>query len=357
MPAAPLPSLLRNFSAPVIVEYDYSDDELAFLLAHDSDPFNRWEAGQRLATRALLTLAEQAAAGAELALGDAFVEAFRRVLSDDTLSPAFRELALTLPSEAYLADQMREANPAAVHRARQFVRARLAQALRAEWLAIHERHRTPGAYAPTPEDAGHRALKNLALVYLAELPEPAEAVRLATAQYEGANNMTDRAAALGALLSASAGSAAAEAPARQALADFYQRFEKEALVIDKWFSMQATRRGTAAASDAGHGTRAARASGLQPEEPEPRALADLQLLRGQPGAIPRRRRLGLRVLGRPGARARRAQPAGGRAPRAFARTVRRFTPALRERMRGALERVAAGAKSRDVREIVEKALA
>ncbi|SQA86709.1 Peptidase M1, alanyl aminopeptidase [Burkholderia gladioli] len=279
------------------------------------------------------------------------------MLSDDTLSPAFRELALTLPSEAYLADQMREANPAAVHRARQFVRGRLAQALRAEWLAIHERHRTPGEYAPTPEDAGHRALKNLALVYLAELPEPAEAVRLATAQYEGANNMTDRAAALGALLSASAGSAAAEAPARQALADFYQRFEKEALVIDKWFSMQATRRGTA-------------------EHP---TLDTVRELLAHPAFnLKNPNRARSLIFGFCAANPAQFHAADGSGyafwadqvlaldalnPQVAARLARslenwrRFTPALRERMREALERVAAGVKSRDVREIVEKALA
>ena len=89
----PLPSLLRNFSAPVVVEYDYTADELAFLLAHDSDPFNRWEAGQRLATRELLTLAERAATGKTLDLDDTVVAAFGRVLNDEKLSPAFRELA------------------------------------------------------------------------------------------------------------------------------------------------------------------------------------------------------------------------------------------------------------------------
>ncbi|MEX3557573.1 MAG: aminopeptidase N [Burkholderia sp.] len=357
VPAAPLPSLLRNFSAPLIVEYDYREDELAFLLVHDSDPFNRWEAGQRLATRALLTLAEQAAAGAELALGDAFVEAFRRVLSDDTLSPAFRELALTLPSEVYLADQMREANPTAVHRARQFVRGRLAQALRAEWLAIHERHRAPGNYAPTPEAAGHRALKNLALAYLAEIEEPTEAVRLAVAQYDSANNMTDRAAALGALLSASAGSAAAEVPARQALADFYQRFEKEALVIDKWFSMQATRRGTAEYPTLGtvRGLRAHPAFNLKNPN-RARSLifgfcaanpAQFHAADGSGYAFWAEQVLALDALN-PQVAARLARSL---------ENWRRFTPALRERMREALERLAADVKSRDVREIVERALA
>ncbi|MBI0326022.1 aminopeptidase N [Burkholderia plantarii] len=355
--AEPLPSLLRNFSAPVIVDYDYREDQLAFLLAHDSDPFNRWEAGQRLATRALLALADTAAADGELTLDDAFVDAFHRVLVDDSLSPAFRELALTMPSEAYLADQMREANPAAVHRARQFVRGRLAAALRADWLAIHERHRTPGAYAPTPEDAGHRALKNLALAYLAELDEPAEAVRLATAQYDVADNMTDRAAALGALLSASAASEAAEAPARKALADFYQRFEKEALVIDKWFSMQATRRGTA-----GHPT-----------------LDTVRELLSHPAFnLKNPNRARSLIFGFCAANPAQFHAADGSGyafwadqvlaldainPQVAARLSRslenwrRFTPALREPMRAALERVAAGAKSRDVREIVGKALA
>src|SRR6202012_5027081 len=103
---APLPSLLRNFSAPVIVEYDYSADELAFLLAHDSDPFNRWEAGQRLASRELLALAQRAPRGEALAIDDQVIAAFARVLDDTTLTPAFRELALMLPSESYLAEQM-----------------------------------------------------------------------------------------------------------------------------------------------------------------------------------------------------------------------------------------------------------
>ncbi len=357
VPAGALPSLLRNFSAPVVVEYDYREDELAFLLAHDSDPFNRWEAGQRLATRALLTLAERATGGGELSLDGAFVDAFRRVLVDDTLSPAFRELALTLPSEAYLGDQMREADPAAVHRARQFVRGRLAEALRDDWLAIQARHRTPGSYAPTPEDAGHRALKNLALAYLAELADPADAVRLATAQYDAADNMTDRAAALGALLSASAGSATAEAPAQQALADFYQRFEKEALVIDKWFSMQATRRGTA-------------------EHP---TLGTVRALLGHPAFnLKNPNRARSLIFGFCAANPAQFHAVDGSGyafwadqvlaldainPQVAARLARslenwrRFTPSLRERMREALERVAAGVKSRDVREIVEKALA
>ncbi|AOJ87439.1 MULTISPECIES: aminopeptidase N [unclassified Burkholderia] len=355
VPEQPLPSLLRNFSAPVIVEYDYSDDDLAFLLAHDSDPFNRWEAGQRLATRALLTLAARAAANEPLTLGENFVAAFRRVLTDADLSPAFRELALTLPSETYLADQMAEADPAAVHRARQFVRRQLATALRAEWLAAYEQHQTPGAYEPTPDASGRRALKNLALAYLAELEDPADAVRIATAQYDAANNMTDRAAALGALLSAAA--SGANDAAAHALDDFYRRFEKEALVIDKWFAMQAAQRGTS----------------TQP------TLAKVRKLMAHPAfnlKNPNRARSLIFSFCAANPAQFHAADGSGYAfwaeqvlaldainPQVAARLARslelwrRFTPALRDRMRDALEQVAAGAKSRDVREIVEKALA
>ncbi|WP_017774552.1 aminopeptidase N [Paraburkholderia kururiensis] len=353
--AKPLPSLLRNFSAPVIVEYDYSNDELAFLLAHDSDPFNRWEAGQRLATRELLALAARAASDAPLTLDDAVVAAFGRVLNDETLSPAFRELALMLPSEAYLAEQMAESNPAAVHTARQFVRRRLAQALKADWLAIYERHRTPGAYQATPEAAGHRALKNLALSYLAELEDPAEAVRLAGAQYDAANNMTDRAAALGTLLNAAA--TAGGAWADEPLDDFYRRFENEPLVIDKWFALQATQRGTKARPviETVRTLMAHRTFNLK--NPNRARSLIFSFCSGNPAQFHAPDGSGYAFW------AEQVIALDALNPQVAARLARalelwrRFTPALREKMRAALEKVAAQAKSRDVREIVEKALA
>jgi aminopeptidase N len=352
---APLPSLLRNFSAPVIVEYDYTNDELAFLLAHDSDPFNRWEAGQRLATRELLALAARTAAGATLSLDDSTIAAFARVLNDESLSPAFRELALMLPSEAYLAEQMEQADPAAVHAARQFARKRLAQALKNDWLAIYERHTTPGAYEPTPQAAGHRALKNLALAYLAELDDPSDAIRLANAQYDGANNMTDRAAALAALLAASA--TAGAAVAQPALDEFYRRFEKEPLVIDKWFALQATQRGSTARPviDIVRKLMAHPAFTLRNPN-RARSLifsfcaanpAQFHAVDGSGYAFWAEQVVALDALN----------------PQVAARLARslelwrRYTPALRDKMRETLERVAAQVKSRDVREIVEKALA
>ena len=351
----PLPSLLRNFSAPVVVEYDYTADELAFLLAHDSDPFNRWEAGQRLATRELLTLAELAATGKALELDDTVVAAFGRVLNDETLSPAFRELALMLPSEAYLAEQMDESNPAAVHSARQFVRKRLASALKGDWLAVHERHQTPGAYEPTPEAGGHRALKNLALAYLAELDDPADAVRLAKAQYDAANNMTDRASALSALLTAAASNGGAAAT--DALDDFYRRFENEPLVIDKWFALQAMQRGTKARPVIEIVRKLMAHPAFTLKNPNrARSLifsfcsanpAQFHAADGSGYAFWAEQVIALDALN---------PQVAARLARAL-ELWRRFTPALRDQMRAALEKVAAQAKSRDVREIVEKALA
>ena len=351
----PLPSLLRNFSAPVIVEYDYTNDELAFLLAHDSDPFNRWEAGQRLATRELLGLAARAAADEPLALDDSVVAAFARVLTDETLSPAFRELALVLPSESYLAEQMAESDPAAVHRARQFVRRRLATALREQWLSLYERHVTQGPYEPTAQAAGHRALKNLALAYLAELDDPSDAVRLANAQYDGANNMTDRAAALAALIAA--GAATNTPIADRALDDFYRRFESEPLVIDKWFSMQATQRGNAKRPVIEIVRKLMAHPAFTMRNPNRARSLIFSFCSGNPAQFHAADGSGYAFW------AEQVIALDALNPQVAARLARslelwrRYTPALRERMREALEHVAAKASSRDVREIVEKALA
>ncbi|RDU95125.1 aminopeptidase N [Trinickia dinghuensis] len=355
VPEKPLPSLLRDFSAPAIVEYDYGNDELAFLLAHDSDPFNRWEAGQRLATRELLTLAEQAADGRSFDMSDALVEAFRSVLTDESLSPSFRALALMLPTETYLAERMAVSDPAAAHAARRFARRRLSEALRQEWLAAYERHLTPGAYEATPEAAGHRGLKGSALMYLSELDDPADAVRLATRQYDIANNVTDRMGALSALMNAAAGKGGDFA--KRPLDDFYARFEHDPLVIDKWFALQATQRGRAERPviDVVRGLMQHPAFNLKNPN-RARALifsfcganpAQFHAANGSGYAFWAEQVLALDAIN-PQVAAR------------LARTLelwRRFTPALSAQMRAALEQVNADAKSRDVCEIVQKALA
>ncbi|MDQ7970791.1 MAG: aminopeptidase N [Oxalicibacterium faecigallinarum] len=234
----PVPSLLRDFSAPVNLEYDYSDADLAFLMAHDSDAFNRWEAGQRLAARRLLALTATAQqSGAVLTTDPALSESLRLTLNDAALDPAFREIALNLPSETVIAEQMDVIDPQAIHQARRFLRQSLAQALRADFVEAYKANQTPGGYSPDAASAGKRALKNLALSYISELDDAAAHV-MAQTQCDGADNMTDRVAALGALANSTA-------PGKEAaLAQFYQDFEAEPLVVDKWFSLQAMARTT-----------------------------------------------------------------------------------------------------------------
>jgi aminopeptidase N len=229
---APTPSILRDFSAPVVLEYAYTDDELLHLFSHDSDPVNRWEAGQRLAMERLLKLADAVLEGVPPQLDATFLEAMRKILADDKLDPAFREQALLLPSETMIAEQMREVNPQAIHTARQFMRAAIGDALRVDLVRQYHANQTPGEYSPDALSAGRRGLKNLALAYLAAAPDAAS-VKLAQEQFEGAGNMTDRVAALVALIHSQADGATT------ALHAFYLDFEHEALVIDKWFSMQA----------------------------------------------------------------------------------------------------------------------
>jgi aminopeptidase N len=232
--APPVPSLLRDFSAPVNLDFAYTDDELAFLFAHDSDPFNRWEAGQRLATRRLLTLA--GAGQGDLAYqvnaqDTLLIGALRKLVNDKTLDPAFRELAISLPSEGMLAEQMAVIDPQSIHTARCALRRQLAQHLRADLLAAYQANHTPGAYRPDPLPAGRRALRNSVLSYLAELNDNT-AHKLIQDQLEHASNMTDRVAALAAMVNHHVPGV------QQALQQFYDEFTDEPLVIDKWFTLQ-----------------------------------------------------------------------------------------------------------------------
>jgi len=167
--AQPTPSLLRNFSAPVILEYDYTDEELAHLLAHDSDPFCRWEAGQRLAMRRLIKLTLALQNGSELSVDAMFIEALRSTLNDHSLDPSLRELVLTLPSEATIAEQFDVVDPHAIHAARQFMRTTLSQHLNADMQSAYENNLTPGPYSPDAVSAARRGLKNLALAYLLKI--------------------------------------------------------------------------------------------------------------------------------------------------------------------------------------------
>jgi aminopeptidase N len=235
VPDKPVPSLLRDFSAPIHLRYPYGSRELTHLMAHDSDPFTRWDAGQRLAADLILKGAATIREGEGFSAPEAFVGAAARLLADAGDDPAFAAEALALPSESYLAELMAVADPDAIHAARRALARQLAQALREEFDATYHAMEVAGEYSPDASSAGRRALRNTALAYLAELDDEA-AHRLARAQLETAGNMTDAIAALACLASSSA-------PERvHALEKFYQRWKDEPLVVDKWLRVQATSR-------------------------------------------------------------------------------------------------------------------
>ena len=228
-PAEPVPSLLRGFSAPVKLNLELSDDELAFLMAQDGDDFGRWEAGQRLALRVMLRNLEGEAEG----LDDRLAEAFGRVLNDPRLDPALIAEALTLPSEEYLGEFLQEVDPAAVHGVRQSLRRALADTHHTDLAAAYRSLTELDAYRIDPDAMGRRRLKNLALAYWTETGQD-DAIATARRQFDGGQNMTDVQSALTTLVHTGA------AGHDEALEAFYRRWQEDALVLDKWFAIQAS---------------------------------------------------------------------------------------------------------------------
>ena len=233
----PVPSILRGFSAPVVLDFDYTDAQLLTLLANDPDPFNRWEAGQRLALRsAIHSIAVQAHSTGATPLNDAYIGAMRSVLRSPDLDAAFKELVLTLPSETYIAEQLERVDPQQVHAVREAMRMQLAVALQTDWQWAFAEHHDNGAYRPDATSAGRRALAGMALGLLClaatqtgDTVWPGKALQ----RFKDASNMTDRANALQALVSSG------HALAAPALARFHTLFKSEDLVLDKWFAIQA----------------------------------------------------------------------------------------------------------------------
>ncbi|MFM8589924.1 MAG: aminopeptidase N [Limnohabitans sp.] len=233
----PVPSLLRGFSAPVVLDDGLDTSSLMSLLAHDSDPFNRWEAGQRLMLQsAVAALGTDADMTTAQVLSPVLVEALRQVLRHPDLDAAFKELALTLPSENYIADQLSEVDPQRVHALRESMRLQLAQDLQEDWQWAWETHRNNGAYNPSAHSSGRRALAGLAMTMLclqANANREDVLPGMVYQQFKDAGNMTDRFHALSALV------IAGHPLARDALERFHKLFKGEALVIDKWFALQA----------------------------------------------------------------------------------------------------------------------
>jgi aminopeptidase N len=350
--ARPVPSVLRGFSAPVRLSLDLSDDDLLTLVRHDSDAFNRWQAGQSVATRLLTRAArgetDAAAERGALALAEALGSFLDAQAGHD---PAFAALMLSLPPESEIAQEIgKDVDPDAVHIARDNLRAVLARALAPRLTALRDAPAAAGPYSPDAASAGARALRNIALDLLVRADAEAVADALAE-QYDTADNMTDR---LAALTSAVHGADVPDALRERLLADFRSRFDHEPLVIDKWFALQASRA-------------------------EPGTLAAVEALMRDPAFSinnPNRVRalIGAFVMNNP-TQFHRADGAGyafladqvialdGRNPQVAARLLTAFNswrvmePRRRSRAKAALERVAArDGLSGDVADIVQRTL-
>jgi aminopeptidase N len=230
--ARPVPSLARDFSAPVVVNYEYDERSLAHLMANDSDSFNRWEAGQRLAMRLMLRGVEDVRAGRTFSVPESFAEAFARTLARAPDDPSFAAEALELPSEHFLAEQMTVVDPDAIHAVRTGLARRLGEMLRDDLLAAYRTYTVPPPYSPDPASAGKRSLRNLCLAYLMEA-RSVEACSLAEAQFSGADNMTDAMGALAVIADFDC------AERTRSLDAFYARWRDEPLVVDKWLRVQA----------------------------------------------------------------------------------------------------------------------
>jgi aminopeptidase N len=351
--AEPVPSILRGFSAPVVLEFDYSDAQLLALLANDSDPFNRWEAGQRLAVRSAIKAIAAVADPAPLQpLNDAYLEAMRSVLRHPRPGRRLQGTGAHPALGNLHRRTARRGRPAAhPRRARGHARPTRRGAGRrlAQWA--FETNTDNGAYQPDPLSSGRRALAGMALTQLclaARATGDAVWPGKALQRFKDAGNMTDRFNALAALVSSGHPLAA------QALPRFHAMFKDEALVLDKWFALQAGAPTAAATSCRPCATD--ETCRLQPAQPEPRAQRDLQLLQRQPGAFHRPDAAGYvfwsdRVIELDGIN----PQVAARLARALDRW-KKLTEPYRSAAREALVRVAAKPDlSNDVREVVTRA--
>jgi aminopeptidase N len=233
VPRGAVPSLLRGFSAPVIVEYPYQDADLVMLAQHDADPCNRWDALQRLLLAHLSAAVDEFEVGGTAGPEPAVLQLVRRTLLDASLAPAFREIALRLPAETLVAETRAIVVPQAVRGARLHLQRLLATRLHQDWAAVYRSMQTDGPYRPDPVQCGRRALRNLALEYLVATQDPS-AIELARRQLSGADNLTDRYAALAALVNSPSPDKAA------LLLRFAREWHAEPLLMNKWFNVQAT---------------------------------------------------------------------------------------------------------------------
>lgn len=230
---APVPSLLRGMSAPVKLDVDLDERQLVLLMSHDSDGFNRWSASQQLTFNELERFIESLQNGITPTVNGTLVEAFRHLLHDNTLDKAMVARMFELPSEAYVAEQFASSHPQRNHQARELLRQQLAQQLEPVLWEVYRGIPAAREYRYNEHEVAKRALRNTCLHYLMAL-ENAAVYALALAQFDNATHMTDQGAALRVI-------AHSQHPQRAAVLErFYQQWRHEALVVDQWFSVQAT---------------------------------------------------------------------------------------------------------------------
>jgi aminopeptidase N len=231
----PTPSLLQNFSAPVKLNYEYSADDYVFLMANDADTFNRWDAGQRFATEWLLDAI--IAIKTETALPDnaRFIAAMKVVLQDRQLDSAFKAEMMVMPQESYLADFMQPIDVDSIYQARTQLQKDIATSLEELLLETYQKNRVEGDYQYNAADMGKRRLSGICMSYLNMLDKE-QYVEITKAQFENTSNMTDAMAALEAV------NDSALLFRAQALEAFAKQWKDDALVMDKWFSLQARSR-------------------------------------------------------------------------------------------------------------------
>ncbi len=226
----PVLSANRDFTAPINFHMDYTDAERAHLMAHDSDLFNRWDAAQQYGVKKMLSMVKDIQDGKEPKADDGYLNALGSYLKDPSLDKAFVAKALELPSEKYIADQMDVVDVDAIAKARKAVSKAFVERFEGDLTRVYDALDVEKPFKPVAKDAGERALKNTALGYLASTEKPEHIARV-TKQYEKANNMTDRFAAM----SIAAGSKAG----KEVVEDFYNRFKDEELVVNKWLGVVA----------------------------------------------------------------------------------------------------------------------
>ena len=231
--APPVPSLLRDFSAPVKLNFDYSDQSLALLMAHDSDPFNQWEAGQRLALKVILDGIDCYQNDKQIVYSETFIDAFGVLLDQAGEDPAFAAETLKLPGASYIAENLDVVDAEAIHQVCENLHRQLGNHHRHRFEEILDSFNVSGPYQPDPDSAGRRALANTALSYLMTTPND-ELAALCFDKVRSADNMTNAMGALVALVHSG------HELKTEALSFFYDRWKNEALVLDKWFSVQAS---------------------------------------------------------------------------------------------------------------------